>query len=282
MQASQSSPEFSFEKFVRTVGPTLPIFRGLGYVVCLLALLNYAAALIPTRFTDPEWGIQTMGLMIESIGGILWGSLLVYIPLSSQAELCNQRLLLLPASILRWLVFGLAITHFLMAPLLIVDAFRIDNANSNQVANVQSQVNARVAQIEAQINQLPSQQLQAVRQRLAQQPLGQTTSTAQADLQPDQSTDTESAPLVSSLNPNDPSILREAVLAELQANAQQVQAQAQQQLNQQRRNLAKQVGKWFIATLLSGVLLLLLWRLAKFAPRAWSNPLPYLSSQSRA
>jgi hypothetical protein len=213
-----------------------------------------------------------MGSMIERVWSILWGCLLVYIPFCTEAELERQRFFWLPATVLRWIVLLLAIAHLLMAPLLIVDATRIDRNNQARFNGAVAQLNAQLKNAEMQLAQLPPAQLEAIGRRMIQQN-GNVDPNEQERGGLDLNVFLETVP--PELDVTDPTVVREAVLANLKDNANRTKTQLKTRLTTQQQSLLKQITKWFFATLLSSFLLFLLWRLAWFARRAWFNPLPY-------
>jgi hypothetical protein len=223
----------------------IPYFRLMGYGLFVLVCLDYAVMLIPPQFTNPNWEFQTIGSMVEVVWAPVMGSVLAFFPKASLQEF-NFRFWMI-TRVFSWFVLGLATLHFLMAPLLLVDAARIYHANS-------AQINAQILQLDAQteeqlqkIKNLPESELNELlsqlQQKIDDQTLGNTT----------------------------PRKLREKIINDLKDQTEGNKKKLQKDFEASQLALIKQTVKWFLGTIVAGFLMLNAWKLSREVHQSWIN-----------
>lgn len=228
-----------------SVGPTLvnrtveqkssQIVNLVGYTILFLALLEYASLLIPAKFFDPSWEMQTAGRLIERVWAPLFGFLLIfyrrYQDLIKPGEL---RLL----SVLSWLALLLGIVHFLTVPLIIGNAIRINRSQQAQLIGQIHTQKTQVQQYTQQLNQASYEQLSTLQQNASQQ-----------------------APEIAS----SPQEFKEGLLTQLNQKQQAAQKKLQSDFSQKKKGLFKTSVKWIIGAIVSSTSLILIWKHTKWA-----------------
>ena len=203
----------------------------LGYVILVMMAIDYAALLFPPQFFNPNWELNTIGRIIESIYVTLLGFMLVFLRPEKQSIKRSELRIL---SLFSWLALLLGIICCLFAPLLISNSLRI---NSNNQTNLNLQLTnqrQQIEQVELQIDSLNEAQLQNLWQR------NQSNSAANINI----SAAEKKQQLTNKLNSSE------------QANRQQLQ----QTLKNQQRSLFKMTFKWVLGAILAGITFISLWR----------------------
>lgn len=118
-----------------------------GYVILGFLFFDYLHLLIPPQLLNPSWELETIGKFIETIWILLLGFMLVFFR-PQQRPIKTTELKLL--SFLSWVTLIIAIICFLVAPLLISNALRINQ-------NTKTQINARLANQNEQLEQVFSE-----------------------------------------------------------------------------------------------------------------------------
>jgi hypothetical protein len=101
-----------------------------GYVILGFIFFDYLYLLIPPQLFNPIWELETIGKFIETIWILLLGFMLVFFR-TQQRPIKTTELKLL--SFLSWLTLAIAIICFLVAPLLISNALRINQSEKTQI-----------------------------------------------------------------------------------------------------------------------------------------------------
>ena len=135
-----------------------PLFRLAGYCLLALSALDLLGLFIPLRFTDPTWEFQLVNQLVDRVPVPLLGLVLVLI--GEQ----NFRIF----KFLSWASLVAAVLFFLLIPLTISSAWRIQQQNDLQFSQRTSQIQQRTAQIQqlkTQLNQAntPEQITQVLR-----------------------------------------------------------------------------------------------------------------------
>ena len=216
----------------------LPYFRRIGYGIIVLLLFDYAFILIPPQFTNPTWEIQTIGRMVELVWAPVIAFLLIFFPKASPREF-NFRFWAIN-NIMSQFALGLAILHFLMAPLLVVDTLRIHRGNAAQFKGTLLQINNQ----EQEIENLSRPELENIIADLRAQ-----TGSEDIDTTPNQ--------------------LKSELLESFRTDSATFKQQVEQNYKTQTFNLVKQTTKWFLGTLVACTLLFNIWRLSREARQSW-------------
>lgn len=123
-----------------------PLFRLAGYCLLALTFLDLLNIFIPFRFTDPGWEFQLVNQLVERVPVPLIGLVLVLI--GEQ----NFRIF----KFLSWASLVVGILFFLLIPLAISSAWRIQQQNDlqfSQRATQNQQRTAQIQQVKTQLNQ---------------------------------------------------------------------------------------------------------------------------------
>jgi hypothetical protein len=123
------------------------LFRFAGYGLLILALSNFASALIPAHVTNETWVFQTLGNLVSNVPMPILGLVLVFYGESKGRTRRGATTL----KLLSWLSLGLAIFFLAITLAGISVTFRIDK-NNNIEAN--SQLSRQLNQIQQALYRL--------------------------------------------------------------------------------------------------------------------------------
>lgn len=211
--------------------------RLVGYGLLVFAFMDILYLLIPPNLLNPVWEFQTIGNLVERVPVPLLGMALVF--WGGNYERSNLGQLLV--KILSWLCLLLAVLFFLIAPLTIVNTFRINDLNNQQIEEQAGQRQQQLVEVETQIQQGTTQNLQTVAAEL--QRLG----VAEENI------------------PQDPEQLRNEILTRVSSAKEELGSQVQDIKAQQKFNLLKNAGKFMVGSVISGVLFVLMWKTTRWA-----------------
>lgn len=211
------------------------LMRLLGYGLLIFALLDYIYIVIPPRFTNPAWELQTIGAFVEHAAIPLLGLMLVFYRYQGYISKLEKRLL----GLLSWVSLLLGLLYLLMVPLGIIDTGRIYHNNNSQIDAQLSQQRQQVEQIKVKLNQATTDE--QLRQLFA-----------------------SLTPEGRSLKINDPQTLKDQSLAQISQNDRNIQAKADSVRKTQRNSLLKNSIKWNLAALVSGILFIWIWHLTRW------------------
>lgn len=202
-----------------------PLFRLAGYCLLALSFLDLLNVFIPFRFTDPGWEFQLVNQLVERVPVPLIGLVLVLI--GEQ----NFRIF----KFLSWASLVVGVLFFLLIPLAISSAWRIQQQNDLQFSQRASQTQQRTAQIQqvkTQLNQAttPEQITQVLRSLNPQAP-------AQI---------------------RNPEAVKKQVLAQIAQNEQVIKSEADTQANNSFA-LIKNAVRLVLGSLISATIFLTIW-----------------------
>ena len=209
--------------------------RLLGYGLLIFALLDYIYIVIPPRFTNPAWELQTIGAFTEHAAIPMLGLMLVFYRYQGYISKLEKHLL----GLLSWVSLLLGLLYLLMVPLGIIDTGRIYHSNNSQIDAQLSQQRQQVEQIKVKLNQATTDE--QLRQLFA-----------------------SLTPEGRSLKINDPQTLKDQSLAQISQNDRNIQAKADSVRKTQRNALLKNSIKWNLAALVSGILFIWIWHLTRW------------------
>ena len=211
------------------------LMRLLGYGLLIFALLDYIYIVIPPRFTNPAWELQTIGAFVEHAAIPLLGLMLVFYRYQGYISKLEKHLL----GLLSWVSLLLGLLYLLMVPLGIIDTGRIYHSNNTQIDAQLSQQRQQVEQIKVKLNQATTDE--QLRQLFA-----------------------SLTPEGRSLKINNPQTFKEQSLAQISQNDRNLQAKADSVRKNQNYALLKNSIKWNIAALVSGILFIWIWHLTRW------------------
>ena len=199
-----------------------------GYVILGLMFFDYVHLLVPPQLLNPNWELETIGRIIESIWILLLGLMLIFFrPKQKSIKKGELRLL----SFLSWMSLFVAICCFLATPLLISNAIRINQTNK-------AQINAQLTTQNIQVETLLTQVEKATD--------GQITAFLRSNQLPD--------------NPSSTVEAKEQLSSVIQERQDISSDRLQQRLKNQQVKLFKSTFKWAIGALILGVAFVSVWK----------------------
>jgi hypothetical protein len=218
--------------------PSLQILRRVGYGLLILVMVDVADIWIPPQFMNPSWEMQAIGSMVDKVP-LLWISLaLIFLGEHYEYRKSEKRLL----KFLSWLTLFLGIMYFLFVPISVFNLVRIDRQNNQRIKTEMSQRAPVIQQIKQQVNQVQ--------------------------------TGEQLTKAISFLNGAGvyPKLQNGQNIQEVKAEISKAIAQSEGQLNtqakatmdSQRLGLSKKAIKWVLGALVSGFLLIGVWRTTRW------------------
>lgn len=202
-----------------------PLFRLAGYGLLALSVLDIIDSFVPLRFTNPAWELQLVSGLVERVPVPLLGLVLVLVGENSSRVF----------RFLSWACLVVSILFFLLFPLTISSAWRIEQQNRQQV-------NQQVEQQAAQ--------LQQVRNLLSKANTEQQINQVLARINPQ-------GRLPANSNPQE---VKSRLLAQIAQGEKQLKQQAQTNLGGRSTALIKNAVKLALGALISGIIFLVIWR----------------------
>jgi hypothetical protein len=211
-------------------------FRWIGYGLLLFALVDIVALLIPPRFTDPSWELQTIGQLVERAPVPLIGMALVFYGEQLGRSFLESLLLRL----LSWLSILLVIAFLLLVPLGVVNTFRINAQTAKTIDTRTEQQFKQLDQIQQQIDKSPPEALQDLAKKLKE----------------------AGVPEIKTDKPED---LKREVANRVQTFKAGIQEQAKQEKLNRSRGVFKSAVKWNIGAVITSVLFFAIWKTSRWA-----------------
>ncbi len=215
---------------------TFKLVNLLGYVLLAFMAIDYVAILFPPQLLNPNWELNTIGKIIETVFVTLLGFMLVFFRPEKQSIQQGELRIL---TCLSWLTLVLGIICFLFAPLLVSNSLRINSTNRNNLSLQLTNQRDRVEQVELRLDGLNDTQLENLWRR----------NNGGSATNPSISTTEKKEQLTARLNSSE------------QTNRQQLQ----QRLRSNQRSLFKMTFKWLLGTIIAGITFISLWRYTDWA-----------------
>ncbi|MBO3458904.1 HpsJ family protein [Aetokthonos hydrillicola Thurmond2011] len=130
------------------------LFRFGGYILLILALIDFINILIPFHFTNPVWEFQMIGALVDHATVPLIGLIFVF---AGHRKFSN-RLEFYLLKFLSWSALFVGVLFLLLLPLGINNTWRIDHQNNFQILNHSSQKIAQLHQIKKLLNNAKTDQ----------------------------------------------------------------------------------------------------------------------------
>lgn len=210
----------------------------LGYGLLLFTLFDYIPIIIPSRFTDPAWELQTIGALVEHVAVPLLGLLFVFYRNQGYIFKWERNLL----GFLSWICLLVGLLYMLMLPLGIADSWRLYYANKTQVAARASQQRQQFQQAKGQLNQAKNDE--QIKQVI-----------------------TSLTPKIRSEDIKNPQVFKDQFLNQISEGERRIQVQANKVWTDQSQTLIKNSVKWNLGALVSGTLFIWIWYLTDWARR---------------
>ena len=207
-----------------------------GYIVLTVVLINYAFLFASAQLSNSSWVHSTAGNLIEGGWGILLGFLFIFYRRDQDIVKPKE---ILALKLVSWLALLIGIGYFLLAPLVISNAFRINRANKTQVLRQVDVANSQVKQYSQQLDKATDGQLAAVLKNYQQKA-------------PELKIDSEQQ-------------LKQTLSAKAQEQKQQAEKSLRDRLKTQQKGLFKTTAKWSMIATLTGMCLMLIWKYTAWA-----------------
>jgi hypothetical protein len=212
--------------------------RWMGYGLLIFAFLDSVSLLVPPRFTNPEWELQTIGGLVERVVVPLLGFALVFFG-EFYDRLGLERWVLRALS---WVCLGLAVLFLLLIPLGVVNTVRLDGAQQQDVTvKVENQMK-QLQKLEEQLNQSKPEDIKTLGAQLGN--LG-----IQVEAQK-------------------PEELKATIVTRINKVRADVETQSKAARSGQRTALFKNSFRWNLGALIAAVLFGSLWRSTDWARKA--------------
>ena len=215
---------------------TYSLLHLLGYGLLVFSLLDYIYIIIPLRFTDPNWELQTIGALVDHAAIPLLGLMLVFY--RRQGFIGKRQKAFL--GFLSWVSLVIGLLYLLMIPLGIMDTGRIYHANNTQITTKFSQQRQQIEQIKSKIDQATTDQ--EINQLFA-------------TLDPQRR----------SLRIKNPQAFKDQTLDKISQTEQNLKVQVDSLRSNQLKALGKNSLKWNLGALVSGILFIWVWHLTHWA-----------------
>ncbi len=213
------------------------LLRLAGYILLLLSLFDLIGVFVPPRFMDPAWELQAMGAIVDRVPVPLIGLVLAF---SGEANFRSSwekfvLKLLSQASLLVGVLF------LLLIPLGIVNGLRLKDLNDYQINTQVIQQKAQLQELKGQLGRATGADLSRVIARLNSQARPPST--------------------------KDPQALKTQLLTEIAQAETALQIKAEAGRRSRQLGLLKNLVKWNLGALVSGVAFIYIWRLTRWARR---------------
>jgi membrane protein implicated in regulation of membrane protease activity len=219
--------EFNFK-------PGFKILRLIGYGLLILVLIDIADIWIPPQFMNPAWELQAIGSMVEKVP-LLWISLALIFLGEYYGYRKGEKLLL---KFLTWFALLAGVLYFLFVPLSVFNLVRVDRQNNQRVKTEISQRTPVIQQIKEQVNQVQT---------------GEDLSRALAYLN-------QAGVYPKVENGQKLQDVKAQLVTSIAQSETKLNAQAQATMDSQRLGVTKKAIKWVLGALISGFLLIGIWR----------------------
>ncbi len=223
------------DKFMKSQSDTpwsVAIFRRVGYGLLLLALFDLLAILLPPNLMNPLWQFETMGAIVERVAVPLLGLVLVFFGEEKFRSPLEQKLL----KSLRWLCLLVGVLFFLLVPLGLVNTIQVKKINDTQMADQFKQQNNRIERVEKQLNIIKDQDLENFIKSQGR-----------------------------SLDGQSPQQARDQFIEKIKKDKNQLRTQFEQAKANRRLTLLKNLAKWSLGAIVSGILFIYIWVLTRWA-----------------
>jgi len=211
------------------------IINLVGYIILLLTLLDYVFLLFPFQLFEPNWAYNISGNLVENVWAFLLGFLLIFY--RRDQELIRPREFTL-LSLLSWLTLVIGIGYFLITPVIIGNAFRINRSQQAQAITRIKQQDFQAKQYSQQLNKASLEQINNLFQNYQKQnPEPKVTSAQQ---------------------------LKASLLTEVKQKQKIARRKLETQSSKKKNNLLKNTLKWSIGAIISGISFILIWKYTKW------------------
>ncbi|MEG3956899.1 HpsJ-like protein, cyanoexosortase A-associated [Microcoleus sp. herbarium2] len=204
--------------------------RWIGYGLLILSLLDTIVVLIPARFGERLWELQTIGAIVERVPVPLLAMALIFFGEGYDRRSLENLFL----KLLSWVCLLLGLVFLLMLPLGIFGTIYVNNQNNQQITTQANQQLAQLQQVEERLTKGSPEDLRTLAGELSR--------------------------LGVPANTDNPEQLKDQILSRVTPAKEQLQKQKAAVQSNQRLTLFKNSVKWLLGALISSVLFFTLWR----------------------
>jgi hypothetical protein len=149
------------------ISKIIGIMPVIGYGILFASLADFLNVLFPLQLFNPAWELQAIGGLIDQSWALLIGMGFICSRYFTENQKDTRLIEFLLLKFLRWFFLMLAILYLFLAPLVILNSFRMTTEIRQQVAQQQQAKIAQIDQIQNQSTQIKNpDQLRALAQSL--------------------------------------------------------------------------------------------------------------------
>ncbi|MEM6598362.1 MAG: HpsJ family protein, partial [Cyanobacteria bacterium P01_C01_bin.69] len=137
---------------------SLGVPRIVGYSFLIMVLLNWTDILLPPRFLNPTWELETVGAIVESTPLLLFAAVLFFYGENEYRNRLEQILV----RVLSQICLPVAICFFLLVPMSANSTIRINQEIDSQVGDSFGFQMAQVDELEQQLEQASNEEIIAI------------------------------------------------------------------------------------------------------------------------
>jgi hypothetical protein len=149
------------------ISQIIGIMPVIGYGIFFASLADFLHVLFPLQLFNPAWELQTIGSLIDQSWALLIGMGFICSRYFAENQANSRLIEFLFLKAIRWFFLILAILYLFLAPLVVLNSFRMTTQISQQADQQQNAKTARIDQIQNQVTKITnSAQLRALAQSL--------------------------------------------------------------------------------------------------------------------
>ena len=138
-----------------------------GYGIFFASLADFLHVLFPLQLFNPAWELQTIGSLIDQSWALLIGMGFISSRYFTENQKDTRFIEFVLLKFLRWFFLILAILYIFLAPLVVLNSFRMTTQIREQAAQQQNAKTAQIDQIQNQVSKITNpEQLRALAQSL--------------------------------------------------------------------------------------------------------------------
>ncbi len=139
----------------------------IGYGILFASLADFLHVLFPLQLFNPAWELQTIGSLIDQSWALLIGMGFICSRYFTENQQDTRLIEFLLLKFLRWFFLILAILYLFLAPLVVLNSFRLTTQIRQQVAQERNAKTSQIDQIQTQSSRITNpDQLRALAQSL--------------------------------------------------------------------------------------------------------------------
>lgn len=137
---------------------SLGVPRIIGYTLLLMVIMNWVDILVPSRFLNPTWELETVGSLVEGAPLLLFAAFFIFYGEDAYRGALEHRLvrLLSQACLL------VALCFFLLVPMGANSTIRINQEIDQQVGDSFGLQMAQIDQLEEQVDEVSTEEIAAI------------------------------------------------------------------------------------------------------------------------